>query len=58
MNNNILVGIIIGVFFIGLGLGFAIFQISNQSLQTTDTDLEKYIIAEQIASQHLLTFDA
>jgi len=57
MNNNILVGIIIGVFFIGLGLGFAIFQISNQSLQTTDTDLEKYIIAEQIASQHLLTFD-
>ena len=57
MNSPILVGIIIGVFFAGLGMGITVFQISNQTMQTTDAELEKYEIAEQIASEHLQTFD-
>ena len=57
MNSTILVGIIIGVFFAGLGIGFVIYQNSTQPIQTSDTELEKFRIAEQMASQHLQKFD-
>ena len=57
MKSTLLIGIIIGVFFAGLGIGFQVFQGSNQSLEATNSELEKYKMAEQIASQHLETFD-
>lgn len=56
-NQSIWIGIIIGVFFAGLAVGFAVFQSSDQPIQTTSADLEKYQIAEQLATQHLETFD-
>jgi len=57
MNKGLWIGITVGVFFVGLGIGFLIFQDSNQSPEITITQLEKYRMAEQIASQHLETFD-
>ena len=54
VNQSILIGIIAGVFFAGLGIGFAVFQATNQS---NDPELERYKIAEQLASRHLQTFD-
>lgn len=57
MKSELLSGIIIGVFFAGLGIGFLVFQSSNQSLEAKNIELEKYRMAEQISSQHLQTFD-
>lgn len=54
VSQSILIGIVTGVFFAGLGVGFAVFQGMGQS---TDPELERYNIAEQLASQHLQTFD-
>jgi len=57
---NVWVGITIGVFIAGLGIGYTVFQASNQSTITpTDvqTELEKYKIAERLASEHIKTFD-
>jgi len=57
---NAWVGITIGVFIAGLGIGYAVFQASSQSTITpTDvqTELEKYKIAERLASEHIKTFD-
>ena len=56
-NNPIIIGIIIGVFFAGLGIGFAVLQSPNQPSQDIDSELERYKMAEQLASQHLKTFD-
>ena len=57
MNNSILVAIFIGIFFVGLVAGFAIFPSSNLLSPASDPKMEEYKIAEQIASQHLQTFD-
>jgi predicted ester cyclase len=57
---NMWIGIITGIFIVGLGIGYAVFHVSNQSNVTpTDaqTELEKYKIAEQLASEHIKTFD-
>jgi len=55
---NIWIGITIGIFIIGFGIGYAVFQTSNQSAMTnTQTELEKYQIAEQLATEHIKTFD-
>ncbi len=57
---NVWVGITIGVFIAGLGIGYAVFQASSQSNMTitdTQTELEKYKIAERLASEHIKTFD-
>src|SRR3989344_7819249 len=59
-NQSILIGIAVGTFFAGLGIGYAVFNASNQSAITTtdaETELEKYKIAESIAAEHLKTFD-
>ena len=59
-NKSILIVIAIGTFFVGLGVGYAVFQTSNQSTITptgTQTELEKYKIAENLASEHIKTFD-
>ena len=54
------IGITIGMFVVGIGIGYAVFQASSQSVMTTSTEdeLEKYQIAEQLASQHIKTFDS
>jgi len=57
VNQSIVIGITIGVFFTGLGVGFTIFQTSEQPIQTTNEELERYKMAEQLAVQHLETFD-
>lgn len=57
MNNSIFVGIIIGVFFAGVGIGFVLFQNSTLPMKTTDMELKKLKVTEQIASQNLQTFD-
>lgn len=59
-NKSILIGVAIGTFVVGLGIGYAFFHTSNQSsiTSTTETELEKYKIAERLASEHLKTFDA
>jgi len=58
---NMWIVIVIIVFVVGLGIGYAAFQISNQSTLTdptsTQTELEKYQTAERIAAEHLKTFD-
>jgi len=52
------IGITIGVFVVGMVSGYAIFQSLNQSaMNNTQTELEKYQIAEQLATQHIKTFD-
>ncbi|HSF27854.1 MAG TPA: ester cyclase [Nitrosopumilaceae archaeon] len=59
-NQSILIGIAIGTFFAGIGIGYAVFQASSQSSMTTtdtQTELEKYKIAERLASEHIKTFD-
>ncbi len=59
-NQSILIGIAVGTFFAGLGIGYAVFNTSNQSAITTtdaETELERYKIAESIAAEHLKTFD-
>lgn len=53
MQKPILVGIVIGVFLVGLGVGYAVFS-ANQSAAT---DLEKYKAAESIAAENIKTFD-
>jgi hypothetical protein len=60
MARSMLIGITIGAFLTGLGVSYAIFNASSQFTVTTtsvNTDLEKYKIAERIASEHLKTFD-
>jgi hypothetical protein len=60
MTKSILIGIAIGTFLAGLGIGYAAFYASSQSAITTtstETELEKYKIAESIASEQLKTFD-
>lgn len=60
VNQVIVIAIIVGVFFAGLGIGYAVFQISNQSVMSTtdtETELEKYKMAESLAAVHLKTFD-
>lgn len=61
INRSILIGIAVGTFFAGLGVGYAVFQATNQSIMTISTDaqteLEKYKIAERLASEHIKTFD-
>lgn len=59
MTRSILIGIAIGTFLAGLGIGYAVFHTSSQSVQTTsaDAELEKYKTAERIASEQLKTFD-
>jgi len=57
MTKSILIGIAIGTFLVGLGLGYAIFASSQSARSGTQTELEKYKIAEQIASEQLKTFD-
>ncbi|EPA06263.1 hypothetical protein BG20_I2051 [Candidatus Nitrosarchaeum limnium BG20] len=43
---------------VGMVSGYIIFQAPNQSATTnTQTELEKYQIAEQLATQHIKTFD-
>lgn len=57
---NMWIGITIGIFVVGLGIGYTVFQTSNQSAITptyTQTELEKYKIAENLASEHIKTFD-
>jgi len=56
---NMWIGITIGVFIIGMGIGYAIFQTSNNTTTSTDMqmELERYKIAENLAKQHLQTFD-
>lgn len=53
--------IVIGTFFVGLGVGYAVFQASSQSTMTpsasAQTELEKYKTAERLASEHIKTFD-
>lgn len=58
-NRSIFIGIVIGVFFAGLGIGYAVFQASSQSVMTTEaqTELDRYKTAESIAFDHLKTFD-
>jgi hypothetical protein len=59
-NQSILIGIAIATFFAGLGIGYAVFQTSNQPVMTTSreqTELENYKTAERLAMQHLKTFD-
>lgn len=59
-NRSILIGIAVGTFFAGLGIGYAVFNASNQSAITTtdaETELERYKIAESIAAEHLKIFD-
>ena len=56
-NQSILIGIIIGIFFVGLGIGFTVFQTSDQPIQSSNDELEKYKLAEQLATKHLETFD-
>ncbi len=59
-NRSILIGIAIGTFLVGLGIGYAVFHASSQSTITTsstETELEKYKIAERLAQEHLKTFD-
>lgn len=60
-NKSILIGIAVGTFFAGLGVGYAVFQASSQPTMTpsasTQSELEKYKTAELLASQHLKTFD-
>ncbi len=55
------IGIAVGVFFAGIGIGYAVFQSSNQPNITAtpdvQTELEKYKIAERLAAEHLKTFD-
>lgn len=52
------VAIVIGVLLGGLGVGYMIFYTSGQSATTAaEIELEKYKIAEQLASEHLKTFD-
>ncbi|NDB32296.1 MAG: polyketide cyclase, partial [Nitrososphaeria archaeon] len=53
MQKPILVGIVIGVFLVGLGVGYAVFS-ANQSAAA---DLEKYKAAESIAAENIKTFD-
>ena len=53
MQKPILVGIVIGVFLAGLGVGYAVFS-ANQSAAA---DLEKYKVAESIAAKNIKTFD-
>lgn len=58
-NQSILIGIAI-VFFAGLGIGYVVFHAPNQSIITptdSQTELEKYKIAERLASEHIKTFD-
>lgn len=60
VNRVIVIAITVGVFFAGLGTGYAVFQVSNQSVMSTtdtETELEKYKIAESLAAVHLKTFD-
>jgi len=57
VSQSLVIGITIGVFFAGLGVGFAIFQTSEPSIQNTNEELERYKMAEQLAAQHLETFD-
>jgi len=52
---SMIVGIAIGTFLAGLGIGYAIFHASNQS--SAETELEKYKTAERIATEQLKTFD-
>ena len=49
------IGITVGMFVVGIGIGYAVFQASSQSVMTTstETELEKYQIAEQLATQHI-----
>lgn len=57
---NVWIGIAVGIFIAGLGIGYAVFQASSQSAITpTDVqmELEKYKIAEHLASEHIKTFD-
>lgn len=55
-NQSIMIGIVVVVFFAGLGVGFTVFQTSEQPIQTNG-ELERYKMAEQLAAQHLETFD-
>jgi len=55
-NQFVWISIIIGVFFAGLALGFTV-QTSDQSIQSSNTELENYKIAEELATKHLATFD-
>ncbi|RDJ32224.1 MAG: polyketide cyclase [Crenarchaeota archaeon] len=57
VKQSIWVGITIGVFFVGLAVGFAVFQTPDLSTVSSSNELEKYKIAEQLANQHLETFD-
>ena len=55
-----MIGITVGIFIVGIGIGYAVFQESSQPTMTstsTQTELEKYQTAEQLASQHIKTFD-
>ena len=57
---NMWIGITVGIFIVGLGIGYAVFQTSNQSTTIptyTQTELEKYKVAESLASEHIKTFD-
>ena len=56
VNQSVVIGFVIGVFFAGLGIGFVAFHTPNQT-SDTDSELERYKMAEQIANQHLGTFD-
>ncbi len=57
----VVIGIAVGVFFAGLGIGYAVFQGSDQLVTSTstnaETELERYKIAERLADEHLETFD-
>lgn len=60
MTKSILIGIAIGTFLAGLGMGYAAFQSSTQpeiTASSIQTELENYKIAERLAMQHLETFD-
>ena len=56
-NQSLMIGITIGIFFAGLGIGFAIFQTSTRPTLSSNEELERYKVAEQLANQHLETFD-
>lgn len=60
VNQSMVVGIAIGTFFAGLGIGYAVFQTSQPTMTTSESaqeELEKYKTAERLAMQHLETFD-
>ncbi len=54
------IGIAAGILIIGMGIGYAVFQISNNNTVTptnTQIELERYKMAENLATQHLQIFD-